>query len=140
MPSGDADAGREHPLRTLVQRTVEDHLHRPADELGPAPDDQIGHAVGPAAKAGAEAGRLRGGGETKSNDVLLIRPRAATRPAVDPRRHDRRERLHGARYSVPHAAALASFGQALPIRRAGEHLSASVLRAPRRAVEHACTG
>src|SRR6266508_2922720 len=112
VPRGHPEAVGKPSFRAVVERAVEDHLNAAADELRPAPEDEVGHSVGPATQACSETRRLGGGGEPEPHDVLLVGARATPGPAVDPGGHDRREGLHRARYSGPRVAASVAFGHA----------------------------
>src|SRR5262245_13374481 len=92
----DAEARSERRLRTVVKSAVEDHSHRPTDELRPVPWHERRSAVGPATQAGPEARRLGCCRVPEREHVLGVRLCAASRPAVDACRHDRRKRLHDA--------------------------------------------
>src|SRR5829696_1651364 len=94
VPGRHAEARGNHLLRPVVECAVEDHLNGPADELRPAPEGKIGHAVWPATQARSVARSLGRCSEPEPHDVLRIRTRAASRPTVDPSRDNRGEGLH----------------------------------------------
>src|ERR671919_2166005 len=100
MPCRDAEARAQLLLGRAVQRAVEDQPHGPADELGPGPGHGLRPAIRPALEAGPIPRSLRRRRQRILRHVPSVRPAAAARPAVDPRRHDRRERSHAGGIAV----------------------------------------
>lgn len=95
VPRRDAEAAAEVRLASSVERAVKDQLHRATDQLGTSPNRELRRPIGPTAQAGPITGNLGGGGKWEPPHVLRARSRRAPGSAVDARRHDTGDRLHG---------------------------------------------